>query len=59
MAYWLTGWGDDYLAANQMLANSGGNTFHWSGSSSWVALGLVILPFAVVGAGLYLRYRRR
>jgi hypothetical protein len=34
---WLTGWGDSYLAANQILANYGGNTFHWSGTSSGVA----------------------
>jgi hypothetical protein len=59
VARWLTGWGDSYLAANRILANSGGNTFHWSGASSWVALALVIVPFALVGAGLYLRNRRR
>ena len=46
MARWLTGWGDSYLAANRILANSGGNTFHRSGVSSWVALALVIAPFA-------------
>jgi hypothetical protein len=59
VACWLTGWGDGYLAANQILANYGGNTFHWSGASSWVALGFVVLPFALVGAGLYLENRRR
>jgi hypothetical protein len=51
VARWLTGWGDSYHAANRILANSGGNTFHWSGASSWVALALVIVPFALVGAG--------
>ena len=51
MARWLTGWGDSYLAANRILANSGGNTFHWSGASSWVALAVVIVPFAPCRCG--------